>query len=63
MIEKRLLNINEVCAYTGWGKTKVREILKRKDSKFTVKMGNRYYADKKKFDDYLENCIKYQVGI
>ena len=37
-MEKRLLNIQELCEYTGWGKTKVREILKRPDSTFTIKM-------------------------
>ena len=62
-MEKRLLDINEVCEYTGWGKTKVREIVKRDDSKFTIKLGNKYYVDKKKFDNYLDNCIKYHIPV
>lgn len=62
-MEKRFLSIKELCKYTGWGETKIREILKRKDSPFTIKMGNRYYADKKKFDDYIETCMKYQIGV
>ena len=62
-MNKRLLDVNEVCEYTGWSKTKVREILKREDSTFTVRMGNRYYADKEKFDHYIDNCIKYNIGI
>lgn len=62
-MEKRLLSINDLCEYTGWGKTKVREILKRSDSKFTIKMGNRLYADKKLFDEYIEKCAKYQIPI
>lgn len=62
-MEKRLLTIKELCEYTGWGKTKVREILKRPDSKFTVRMGNRLYADKKLFDEYIERCAKYQISI
>lgn len=28
-MEKRLLNIQDLCDYTGLGKTKIREILKR----------------------------------
>ena len=60
---KRLLSINDLCEYTGWGKTKIREILKRPDSKFTVRMGNRLYADKKLFDEYIERCAKYQIPI
>lgn len=62
-MEKRLLDINEVCEYTGWGKTKVREIVKRNDSKFTIKLGNKYFVDKKKFDNYLDNCIKYHIPV
>lgn len=62
-MEKRLLDINEVCEYTGWGKTKVREIVKRDDSKFTIKLGNKYFVDKKKFDNYLDNCIKYHIPV
>ena len=62
-MEKRLLDINEVCEYTGWGKTKVREIVKRDDSEFTIKLGNKYFVDKKKFDNYLDNCIKYHIPV
>ena len=52
-MEKALLNISELCEYTGWGKTKVREILKRPDSPFTVRMGNRLYANKILLDKWL----------
>lgn len=62
-MDKILLNINELCSYTGWGKTKAREILKRPNSPFTVRMGNRLYANKKLFDEYLEKCAKYQITI
>lgn len=62
-MEKRLLTIQEICEYTGWGKTKVREILKRADSDFTIRMGNRLYADKALFDKYLDKCAKYQISI
>lgn len=63
LLEKRLMNIQELCDYTGWGKTKVREILKRPDSTFTIRMGNRLYADKVLFDKYIEKCAKYQIPI
>lgn len=62
-IDKKLLNVKELCKYTGWGETKIRELLKRPNSKFTVKMGNRLYADKKLFDNYLEHCAKYQIPV
>lgn len=61
--KKILLNIKEVCEYTGWGQTKVREILKRPDSTFTIKMGNRLYANKELFDEYIKKCAKYQIRI
>ena len=62
-MEKALLSLKEVCEYTGWKATKVREILKREDSTFTVRLGNRLYVNKKLFDEYLERCAKYQIRI
>lgn len=62
-IEKRLLTVKDLCNYTGWGETKVREILKNPNSKFTIRMGNRLYADKELFDNYLKHCAKYQIQI
>lgn len=58
-----LLSLQEVCEYTGWGMTKARQILKRSNSSLTVRMGNRLYANKKLFDEYLERCAKYQIPI
>lgn len=62
-INQKLLNIKELCEYTGWGETKIRELLKRPTSKFTIRMGNRLYVDKKLFDDYIEHCAKYQIPV
>lgn len=62
-MDKALLNLNEVCDYTGWGKTKAREVLKRENSSFTVRLGNRLYVNKKLFDEYLERCAKYRIPI
>lgn len=63
MEEKALLNIKELCEYTGLGETKIREILKRSDSPFTVRIGNRLYANKKLLDEFLDRCAKYQIKI
>lgn len=62
-IEKKLLSIKEMREYTGLGETKIREILKNPNSKFTVRIGNRLYADKKLFDNYIEHCAKYNISI
>lgn len=62
-MEKGLMTVDEVCQYTGWGQTKVREILKRPTSKFTIRMGNRLYVDRKKFISYLDRCAEYQIKI
>lgn len=62
-MDKKLLNVKELCEYTGWGKTKIREILNRPNSTFTIKLGNRLYADKQLFDEYLNKCAKYQIRI
>ena len=55
--------MKELCEYTGWGETKVREILKRENSTFTIRLGNRLYADKRLFDEYINKCAKYQIRI
>ena len=62
-VTKRLMNVKEVCEYTGWGATKVREVIKNHGGTFSLKLGNRLYVDKEKFDKYLDNCIKYGITI
>lgn len=57
------MSLKEVCEYTGWGETKVRDLLKRENSNFTIIFGNRLYVDKKKFDQYLDKCAKYRISI
>lgn len=57
------MNVKEVCEYTGWGATKVREVIKNHGSTFSLKLGNRLYVDKDKFDKYLDSCIKYGITI
>ena len=63
MEEQALLNIKQLCEYTGLGETKIREILRRPESTFTIRVGNRLYANKKLFDEYLDRCAKYQIRI
>ena len=62
-MEKCLLSLKEVCAYTGWGQTKAREILKGKNSNFTVIVGNRLYVNKRLFDDYLDRCAVKRIPL
>lgn len=62
-VTKRLMNVKEVCEYTGWGATKVREVIKNHGSTFSLRLGNRIYVDKDKFDKYLDSCIKYGITI
>ena len=62
-MDKALLSLKEVCEYTGWGKTKAREILKGENSNFTVRVGNRLYVNKKLFNEYLERVARYHIPI
>ncbi len=57
------MSLKEVMEYTGWGMTKTREILKRPTSKFTVRVGNRLFVNKKEFEKYLDKCSKFQIDI
>jgi len=50
--DKVLLTINETCDYLGMGQTKVRALLR--DSDWSLKIGNKWYAHKKKLDKWLD---------
>lgn len=62
-MEKALLSLKEVCEYTGWGQTKTRKLLKENEGGFAIRVGNRLYVHKKKFDEYLNRCAKYGIDI
>lgn len=53
-IEKALLNVKEVCDYLGIGQTKARQLLKSPNTPFTIRIGNRLYANKRKLDAWLD---------
>ena len=52
-MEKALLNVKEFAEYLGIGQTKAREHLRGYNG-FGVRIGNRWYANKKKLDKWLE---------
>lgn len=54
-IEKKLLNIKDICQYLGIGETKARELV-RGHNGFGVQIGNRWYADKDKLDKWLDQA-------
>ena len=53
VMEKQLLSIKEVCAYLGIGQTKARELVRGRYG-FGMQIGNRWYANKRKLDAWLE---------
>lgn len=53
LVDKALLNVKELRDYLGLGDTKVRELLNQPNSPFTVRIGNRLYANKKILDAWL----------
>lgn len=56
-MEQRLLNLREFKQYLNIGETQARKMLKSKNSTFSVKLGNRWYADKRSLDKWIdENC-------
>lgn len=50
--EKALLYIKEFCDYLGIGQTKARELLRGRNG-FGVQIGNRWYANKRKLDEWI----------
>lgn len=51
---KILLNIQELCDYLGIGQTKARELLKGYNG-FGIQIGNRWYANKRKLDAWIDD--------
>ena len=60
---KMLLSIKDIMEMTGLGEKKVRQILKSPTSTFTIRNGNRLYAHKKLFEDYVEKCAKFHLTL
>lgn len=60
---KMLLTIKDIMEMTGLGEKKVRQILKSPTSTFTIRNGNRLYAHKELFEDYVKKCAKYQLTL
>ena len=55
---KILLTIPELMEYTGFGEKKIRKILNNPKSTYTIRNGNRLYAHKELFDEYIKKCAK-----
>lgn len=53
---KKLLNVTEVCLYLGIGENSVRNILNKPKNPYTVKLGNRLYANKEMLDKWCNQC-------
>ncbi len=52
-VDKALLSVKEVCSYLGIGETKARELLTKTNNNFTVRIGNRVYANKIQLDKWI----------
>ncbi|RHO80728.1 helix-turn-helix domain-containing protein [Clostridiaceae bacterium AF42-6] len=56
--EKKLLNLKEFCDYLGIGQTKARELMTKTDNPYTVRIGNRLYANKRMLDRWLIQLVE-----
>lgn len=60
MDDKALLNLAETAEYLNPGKTKTRELFKRYDKVFVVRIGNRSYAHRALLDKWLLAQVREQ---
>lgn len=60
--DKYLLNLDEFCKYISISETKAREILHRPNT-FSLRIGNRLYVNKKKFEEYIDYCTDNKIDI
>ena len=56
-ITKRLLTLEETAQYLSIGKTQCRQLLKGGNG-FGLQIGNRWYADKEKLDEWIAGRIR-----
>lgn len=57
-MEKILLTVPELVELTGFGEKKIRELLNNPKSTFTIRNGNKLYAHKELFEDYIKKVAK-----
>lgn len=60
---KMLLSIKDIMEMTGLGEKKIRQMLKSPTSTFTIRNGNRLYAHRGLFEDYMERCAKFHLTL
>lgn len=60
---KILLTTKEIMDMTGLGEKKVRQILSNPKSTFTIRNGNRLYAHKELFEEYVKKCAKFGLTL
>lgn len=60
---KLLLSVKDVMDITGFGEKKVRQMLNNPKSTFTIRNGNRLYAHKELFKEYIKKCAKYGLTL
>lgn len=52
-MDKQLLNVKDFCEYLGIGETQARKLMTKTDNPYTVRLGNRLYANKMLLDKWL----------
>lgn len=63
LVDKKLLNVKEFCAYLGIGQTKAREIMTKTNNPFTVRLDGRLYANKILLDKWIDSISGNRVKI
>ena len=55
---KKILTVEEAAAYTGIGRAKIRQIIKRENCPFTVNNGTQICVIREAFIDYLDKQFR-----
>lgn len=55
--EKECLTVDEAAEYSGIGRTKIRQLIRKKKCPFITQMGTQYFIIRKKSDSYIEKQI------
>ena len=56
--EKKWLTIEEAAAYSGIGRTKLRELSNKAGCPFAIWMGNKIHIVRERFDKYIEKQFR-----
>ena len=62
-MDQILLNLQQMCEYTGLKKSVLIKIANNPDNRFIVRLDTKIFFHKRLFDEYIKKCVKERLGV